>query len=82
VELSEGRGAFSALIGCPVRDQNGRSLGRVFEVRAGWRGEVLEIEELLVGRHGIWRRLRGPGRAEGIPWAAVTDFTEDGIQVH
>ena len=78
MELSDGRGAFSSLVGCPVVDQSGRSLGRVFEARARRdRDGGVVIEELLVGRRALWQRLRGPGPdAHGIPWDAVAEIDE------
>jgi hypothetical protein len=46
VELSEGRGAFTELIGRRVRDRSGRSLGHVFEARAHWEADgTIVIDE-------------------------------------
>jgi sporulation protein YlmC with PRC-barrel domain len=83
VELSGGRGAFSQLIGRPVVDQSGRSLGRVYEARARCeRDGAVVIEELLVGRWALWQRLRGPRPdAHGIPWEAVAEIGERRIVV-
>lgn len=82
MELSEAFG-FSELIGRPVRDQAGRSLGRVFEARGHWQGGGVVVDELLVGRRALWRRLRGPGEADrGIPWASVVEVDDEGIVVH
>jgi sporulation protein YlmC with PRC-barrel domain len=83
VELSEERRAFSGLIGQVVRDQDGRKLGRVYEVRGHWEGDqAIVLDELLVGRRALLRRLHGPGPGErGIPWAAVSEVSEDGIVV-
>lgn len=83
MELSEGRAAFSQLVGLPVVDQSGRSLGRVFEARARReRDGAIVIEELLVGRRALWQRLRGPGPdAHGIPWEAVAEIGEGRIVV-
>jgi sporulation protein YlmC with PRC-barrel domain len=83
VELSGRPQAFSSLIGTPVHDQSGRSLGRVFEVRAHWeRDGTIVFEQLLVGRRGLWRRLRGPDAdAGGIPWEAVTELGAERIVV-
>jgi hypothetical protein len=77
MELNGGDpGAFSELIGLPVRDPSGRSLGRVYEARGRWGGDgAIVIEELLIGRRGLLRRLRGPGTgSRGIPWANVVDL--------
>jgi sporulation protein YlmC with PRC-barrel domain len=83
VELSPDPAALSALIGRRVRDQSGRGLGRVWEVRAHWdRDGYVVFDELLVGRGAMLKRLRGPGpHAHGIPWEAVTEVTADGVTV-
>jgi hypothetical protein len=84
VELS-GRepSAFSELVGLPARAPDGRSLGRVYEARGHWEGDgVVVIDELLIGRRGLLRRLRGPGSgARGIPWANVVDLDRERIVV-
>lgn len=75
MELKRDELAFSELVGAPVRDQSGRPLGRVFEVRGRWRrdGSIL-VDELMVGRRALWQRLRGPGpEARGIPWQNVIE---------
>jgi len=66
-----------------VRDQGGRSLGRVLEVRARWEGDgSVVLEELIVGRRALWQRLRGPGPdAHGIPWEAVAETGPDRIVI-
>jgi sporulation protein YlmC with PRC-barrel domain len=71
--------AFSDLVGSRVRDQSGRVLGRLFEVRAHReRSGAVVLDELMVGRGALWQRLRGPGAgARGIPWQSVTGL-EDG----
>jgi sporulation protein YlmC with PRC-barrel domain len=83
VELNIEPHAFSQLIGLPVEDRSGRRIGRVFEARAHWDGDgSIVLDELLVGRRALWRRLRGPGpSASGIPWQAVTEVREDRIVV-
>lgn len=75
MELKREELAFSELIGARVREGSGRSLGRVFEVRGRWRGDgSILVEELLVGRRALWRRLRGPKPdARGIPWQNVIE---------
>jgi sporulation protein YlmC with PRC-barrel domain len=83
VELSGGAWAISELVGRPVHDQAGRSLGRVGEVRGHWQGNEVVLDELLVGRRALWRRLRGPSEADrGIPWASVVEVDDEGIVVH
>ncbi|HEV7770729.1 MAG TPA: hypothetical protein VGO66_08750 [Solirubrobacterales bacterium] len=83
MELSDRPQAFSSLIGVPVHDQGGRALGRVFEVRAHWeRDGTIVFDELLIGRRGLWRRLRGPAAdARGISWQAVTELGPERIVV-
>jgi hypothetical protein len=83
VELSEGPGAFSELIGRRVRDPSGRSLGHVFEARAHWEEDgSIVIDELLLGRQGLLRRLREPGPEDhGILWESVIEIGENEIVV-
>jgi hypothetical protein len=83
VELSAEPQAFSDLVGSPVRDQGGRSLGRVLEVRAHWeRDGSVVLDELMVGRRALWQRLRGPDPgARGIPWEAVAERGADRIVI-
>lgn len=83
MELSDGPGAFSQLIGQRVEDSSGRSLGRVFEARGRWqRDGTIVLEELIVGRGGLWQRLRGPGaEARGVAWENVAEIRRDRIVV-
>jgi hypothetical protein len=76
VELSAQAFAFSELIGIPVEDSSGRRLGRVWEARARWGPDgTITIEELLVGRGAVLKRLRGPGPdAKGISWESVAQI--------
>jgi sporulation protein YlmC with PRC-barrel domain len=83
VELSHGLPfALSDLIGKPVCNSSGRSLGRVFELRAHWEDGCVVIDELLVGRGSLLKRLRGPGvNARGVRWENVVEVGER-IVVH
>jgi len=83
MELSEAPQAFSSLVGRRVEDRSGRSLGRVFEARAHWeRDGGIVIDELLVGRRNLWRRLRGPhADVHGIPWESLIELGPDRIVV-
>jgi len=83
VELSPEPSGFSDLVGRRVCDQGGHPMGRVYEARAHWeRDGSLVLDELLVGRNGLWRRLRGPGDEDrGIPWEAVIDLGGERIVV-
>jgi sporulation protein YlmC with PRC-barrel domain len=76
----------SDLIGCAVRTEGGKKLGRVHDLRVhaspdgGW-----ALMGLLVGRHGLRARF-GAGGDEAvhagnvIPWEAVTRH-EEGLVV-
>jgi hypothetical protein len=83
VELNGEPGAFSRLIDRRVEDGSGRSLGRVFEARGHWqRDGTIVLDELMVGRGGLWQRLRGPGaEARGIAWEEIAEIGHDRIVV-
>lgn len=85
MELNEGQrpAALSTLIGKSVRDADGRKLGRVFELHAARDGDgFLVVDRILVGRRGLWRRLRGPaGRESGLPWESVIAIESDSLTV-
>jgi sporulation protein YlmC with PRC-barrel domain len=83
VELSDAPSTFSELIGRRVEDGSGHSLGRVFEARGHWqRDGSIVLDELMVGRSGLWERLRGPGaEARGIAWERVAEIGRDRILV-
>jgi sporulation protein YlmC with PRC-barrel domain len=76
-------GALSELLGRKVVDQSGRGLGRVYEAKAHWEGDAVVIDELVLGRGGLRRRLRGPGGPEirSVPWEAVVDLPGDCVVV-
>jgi sporulation protein YlmC with PRC-barrel domain len=78
VELSRGLPfALSDLIGKPVCDSSGRPFGRAFEVRAHWEDDRIVIDELLLGRGSLLKRLRGPeAGARGIRWENVIEVGE------
>jgi sporulation protein YlmC with PRC-barrel domain len=75
VELSQEPFALSDLIGKHVCDGSGRRLGRAFEVRAHWTDDRIVIDELLVGRGSLLKRLRGPD-ARGVSWESVAEVGE------
>jgi sporulation protein YlmC with PRC-barrel domain len=83
MELNDGPAALSSLIGLPVRDADGKTLGRVFELRAHRdRDGYLVIDRLLIGRRGLWKRLRGPAGPEaGYPWESVIAIEDDSLTV-
>jgi len=77
VELNDRPFALSDLIGEPVYDSSGRRLGRAFEVRAHWEGDGIAIDEILVGRGSLLKRLRGPGAsARVVRWESVVEVGE------
>jgi sporulation protein YlmC with PRC-barrel domain len=82
VELGE-RGALSELLGRKVVDQSGRRLGRVREARGHWEGDAVVIDELILDRGGLRRRLRGPGGPEeqAIPWEQVVELDGETVVV-
>ena len=76
--------ALSQLMGRKVVDQSGRTVGRVYEAKAHWeRDGTVVLDALILGRSGMWRRLRGPGGAEerAIPWEAVVELTDEQVVV-
>jgi sporulation protein YlmC with PRC-barrel domain len=83
VELNE-PGALSELLGRRVVDQSGRRVGRVYEARGHWeRGGTIVIDELVLSRSGMRRRLRGPGGPdrESVPWASVIEMRDESVVV-
>jgi sporulation protein YlmC with PRC-barrel domain len=82
VELERPR-AFSELIGRRVVDSSGRRLGHVYEAAGRWeRDGTIVIDELLLGRRALLRRLRGPAqRCRAIPWESVLEIGPDRIVV-
>jgi hypothetical protein len=83
MELNQSPAALSSLIGLPVRDADGKRLGRVFELRAHRdRDGFLVLDRLLVGRRGLWKRLRGPAGPEtGFVWESVIALDDDSLTV-
>jgi hypothetical protein len=84
MELKDQTLAFSRLIGTPVVSGGGKRLGRVFEVRAHPAGDgSIVLDELLVGRGGLLKRLRGPSaEARGIAWESVAEVGPNRILVN
>jgi len=82
VELERPRG-FSELIGTRVTDSSGRTLGHVYEATAHWqRDGTIAIDQLLLGRRALLRRLRGPAQTcRAIPWEAVVEIGAERITV-
>jgi sporulation protein YlmC with PRC-barrel domain len=83
VELRD-PGALSELLGRKVVDQSGRRLGRVYEAKGHWeRDGAVVIDELILSRSGLRRRLRGPGGPErdSVPWESVVDLRDEHVVV-
>lgn len=76
----------SDLIGCAVRTQSGKRLGRVHDLRAQRVNDGWELVGVVVGRGGMVARLVGTVgpdplvRGEVIPWQRITAL-EDGLIV-
>ena len=76
--------SMSELLGRRVVDQSGRKLGRVYEAKGRWEPDgTIAIDELILDRGGLRRRLRGPGGPEeqSYPWEAVIELTPDSVVV-
>ena len=76
--------SMSELLGRKVLDQSGRKLGRVYEAKGHWeRDGTVVIDELILDRGGLRRRLRGPGGPEeqSYPWEAVVELTGEAIVI-
>jgi sporulation protein YlmC with PRC-barrel domain len=77
MELNGAPFALSDLIGKPVCDSSGGRVGRAFEVRAHWQDDGIVIDEILVGRGSLLKRLRGPeASARGVRWESVIEVGE------
>jgi len=77
-------GALSELLGRKVIDQSGRRVGRVYEAKGHWeRDGTVVIDELILSRGGLRRRLRGPGGPEehSVPWESVIDLPDEHVVV-
>jgi sporulation protein YlmC with PRC-barrel domain len=69
----------SDLIGCELRTQSGRRLGRVHDLRTHATDDGWQLTGLVIGRRGIATRLIGSTdsvdpliQGDVIPWHAVT----------
>ena len=76
----------SDLIGCAVRTESGKDLGRVHDLRAGSIDGRWELEGLVVGRGGMIARMTGSSsdalvRGDLIPWGQITRLDEGLVSV-
>jgi sporulation protein YlmC with PRC-barrel domain len=72
---------LSAVMGVEVVTTDGRTLGRVHDLRVRRAGDSYEVEALLVGPRGLLNRLGVPTDADEVPWEAVTTLEADRIVV-
>ncbi len=76
-----GRARLAHLLGAAVVDADGHRRGRVYEVEAGGPTRGVRgprITALLVGRHGLLRRLgmqARTSRSASVPWSEVADWS-------
>jgi sporulation protein YlmC with PRC-barrel domain len=68
---------LSELYGVPVRDLDGRKLGRLFEVYVV--GD--EVEAIGCGAGTLFERLTGRSHGRRIPWVAVRAIGPRGIVI-
>jgi sporulation protein YlmC with PRC-barrel domain len=69
---------LTELMGKPVRDSSGRSLGRVHEIHAV-DGEVVE---LVYGAAGLFERLTGATQPTTVGWSQVDRLDHSAITLH
>ena len=83
MELSGDKAGVARLLDARVVDQNGSRLGRVYELRGHYeRDGSIVVDELLIGKTALLKRLRGPGpEAAGIPLDAVIEQGPERIVV-
>jgi sporulation protein YlmC with PRC-barrel domain len=76
----------SDLIGCELRTQSGRRLGRVHDLRAQATDGSWLLTGLVIGQRGVLARLVGSSvdpliQGDVIPWRAVTALEDSLITV-
>lgn len=82
-----GRPRLAMLLGAVVVGADGRRRGRVYEVEAGGPPRGImgpRITALLVGRHGLLRRLglrSRPAHSERVPWSEVAEWSDRTVQL-
>ena len=68
---------LSELYGTPVRDLDGRKIGRLFEIYVT--GD--EVEAIGCGAGTLFERLTGRNHGKRIPWVAVRAIGPRGIVI-
>ena len=64
-----------------VRTEDGRTIGRVFDMRCEWRGNRAHLTQLVFGRRGLWERLGfRRHRRDALPWSAIVRI-ENGVVI-
>jgi hypothetical protein len=67
----------SALRLARVRTEDGRIVGRVFDLRCEWREGEARITHVVYGRRGFWERFGfRRQRRDTLPWSAVVRHDE------
>jgi hypothetical protein len=55
-----------------VRTEDGRVLGKIFDLRCEWRGGHARVTHLVYGRRGLWERFGfRRQRRDTLPWAMI-----------
>ena len=68
---------ISKLVGRPVFDASGKSLGRLHELEA----DNGTIVRLVYGKAGLFERLTGRSAGTKRPWSDVARIDEEGIHL-
>jgi sporulation protein YlmC with PRC-barrel domain len=78
----------SELLGCVVRTESGKKLGRVHDLRAKTTNGSCVLAALIVGRAGMFARFTGGGtrgkHTHGgnlVPWQSITHLADGQITV-
>jgi sporulation protein YlmC with PRC-barrel domain len=76
----------SDLVGCVVRTESGKRIGRVHDLRARAIDDGWQLDGLIVGRGGMSARMTGSGsdplvRGDLIPWSAITTLGDGLITI-
>ncbi|HEV7607546.1 MAG TPA: hypothetical protein VGO61_09435 [Steroidobacteraceae bacterium] len=65
-----------------VLTEEGRELGKVFDLRCEWRAGQAQVTHLVYGRRGLWERLGfRRQRHDKLPWSAVVRIEDRDVIV-